>query len=189
MTVLTVAGIGQAFGLIAALGVAGSWQVTTSLRRLLLIQAGFSLVFGLSYLLLANPAAALGNTLFPLAMLCLFRQRQNRNYLMRASLLALAFGAILFPAVGAWLFLYRPATWRMVILFATSGGANMLYYFLAGTNEKLLRRWTFLCVALWVVNNLVTPSIGGVALNLLEISSMAVGVIRSRRKTMATAGI
>ena len=172
--------IAQGIGFIGAAIIILSWQVQGNKLRLITVQSAGALCFSLSYIMLGNVAASLGNFLVPAVLLWCHPDYKRADHFDRVSSISVRLSAVLYAALGVGMVATRQEGVRTVIEFATSGGALIIYAILMRYSERAIRIGTMVCIALWILNNWVTPSYSGLLLNAFELISMLIGIYRAR---------
>ncbi len=172
--------IAQGIGFIGAAIIILSWQVQGNKLRLIAVQSAGALCFSLSYIMLGNVAASLGNFLVPAVLLWCHPDYKRDDHFDRVSSISVRLSAVLYAALGVGMVATRQEGVRTVIEFATSGGALIIYAILMRYSERAIRIGTMVCIALWILNNWVTPSYSGLLLNAFELISMLIGIYRAR---------
>ena len=180
--------IAQGIGFIGAAVIILSWQVQGNKLRLIAVQSAGALCFSLSYIMLGNVAASLGNFLVPAVLLWCQPGYKRADHFDRVSSISVRLSAVLYAVLGVGMAATGQDGVQTLIEFATSGGALIIYAILMRYSEMTIRIGTVVCIALWILNNWVTPSYSGLLLNAFELISVIIGIYRART-TVVIAGL
>lgn len=170
---------GQFLGVAGGMAVVASWQIIGRSRILVATQALAGALFAASYLLIGNISATFAAAPLPAAFLWGLLAPAGRgtdedgSLVHRCALLA----GLGFAASCLWLLTSR-GNEHAWVQFSSSYVALGAYLLLLRRGETALRLGMPVCACFWLVNNLATPSIGGIVLNVIELVSMAIAWFR-----------
>lgn len=159
--------IAQIFGIMGMFFNIFSFQCKKNTHLIAVLGMG-SLMFSLNYLLVGAFAGAWFNIINILLSVCVINKRTHNN-----PMFVLVCALYIFVSVFAY-----DGVWTLVLLFSQLAKTFAMWY----KNGGFIRKTQLFCISpIWLINNMLVFSIGGIICEVFTIISVIVSFFRLRQ--------